>query len=41
MEEIANKFFNDIDKYLKRTALSIYNENRNTEFNNSYFEEYS
>jgi len=41
MEDIENKIFNDINKYLKRTALSICNENRNTEFNNSYYEEYS
>ncbi len=41
MENIDDNVFNDIKKYLQRTALSIYNENRNTLFDNSYFEEYS
>lgn len=40
MENIDDKVFNDMNKYFERTALSIYNENRNTEFDNSYFEEY-
>jgi hypothetical protein len=41
MEDFNNIAFNDIKKYFERTALSIYNENRNTLFDNSYFEEYS
>lgn len=40
MENIDDKVFNDIKKYLQRTEISIFNENRNTEFNNSYYEKY-